>query len=381
MELVEEFMDAYNEQLEYYERIRSFEEGTMRPPLRSSRDSFSSGPPTPPRHSRAFSSLLGSNGGLYASLASTSSSFQQGNSSIQPPSPTRSTRTFVTNTPIPITKQSRWWQGWIALGIVLLANIAGIISGHGAALTVLSLPVLLFLSDCFNQTDAEDEATRKCALEGFAKGAVLGPLVLAVAETVGGVVLAILCFGKSSFESIFEAARENLNDEPASFSTRLFREASTQRPYGALVFALLSSMLVAGLSEEALKMAIGARQVLRYRAHRRTLNPVMVMTGVGLGLAYAEGVMAVSSQSGLVAVRLACERLLTSFPVHVFCAMWTAKRAGTAVTWVGALLPAALLHGVFDFGIIICSNYFTQYVGWGWSMSMAALTTFIGRNA
>lgn len=282
-----------------------------------------------------------------------------------------------TNTPLSSLKRTRWWHGWIALIVIIAINAIGLGMGHGPALTILSLPVLLFLNEGFQQTEDQD-ATRKCALEAFAKGAVLGPPVLALAETVGGVVLALICFGRSSFESIVNSAAENAMDQPFSFSTRLFREASVQDPVGAAAFALFSSLLVAGLCEEAFKMGIAAWQVLRFRAHKKTLNPVVVMAGVGLGLAYSESVVAVASLNGTAAARVASERVLTSFPVHIFCAVWTAKRASTAISWIGALLPAAISHGLFDFGLIICSNFSTRLVGLGWSFTAAAATTLVG---
>jgi len=288
-----------------------------------------------------------------------------------------------TNTPIVPVKQGRWIQGWAALLLVLTINFLGFFLNHGPAMTILSLPVLLFLNEGFQQNTIDQDPTRRCAIEGFAKGAIFGPPVLALAETVGGVVLALLCFGQKSFESIVSSAAEGMNPElpSVSFSTRLFREAASQDPLAAAAFACLSSLLVAGLAEEAFKMGIGAWQVLKFRQHKRTLNPVVVMAGVGLGLAYAESIMAVFSLRGTPAARLASERVITSFPVHVFCAVWTAKRASRLDSWIGALFPSALTHGLFDFGIILCSNYLTRAASLGWSFTAAAATTMAGMNS
>jgi len=285
-----------------------------------------------------------------------------------------------TNTPIAALKQGRWWQGWAVLCTLLLVNFTGFFIQHGPALTILSLPVLLFLNEGFQQSSIDQEATRRCAIEGFVKGAVFGPPILALAETIGGIVLALVCFGQNSFENIVSSASEvsPFGQASSSFSTRLFREAAAQDPVGAAAFAFLSSLLVAGLSEEAFKMGVGVLQVLKFRQHKRTLNPVVVMAGVGLGLAYAESIVAVSGLKGTIAARLASERVLTSFPIHIACAVWTAKRASRLDSWIGALLPSALTHGLFDFGIIICSNYLTRVASLGWSFTAAAATTMAG---
>ena len=286
---------------------------------------------------------------------------------------------FLTNTPLPLAKKTRWYQGWAALFVVIALNFAALLANRGPAIAILSLPVLLFLNEGFQQTHPDQDATRRCAVEGFAKGAILGPPVLALAEMVVGIILALFCFGQTAFENIVNSASQVATDQhPISFSTRLFREATTQDPAAAAVFAFLSSLLVAGLCEEAFKMGLGAWQVSRYRMHKRTLNPVIVMLGVGLGLAYAESIVAVSGLRGTVAARLASERVLTSFPIHVACAVWSAKRAGRLNSWIGALLPSALFHGLFDFGIIICSNYLTRLASLGWSFTAAAATTMAG---
>jgi hypothetical protein len=289
---------------------------------------------------------------------------------------------FLTNTPIPLVKKTRWYQGWAALLVIVTLNAIGCFINRGPALAILSMPVMLFLNEGFQQTHPDQDATRRCAIEGFAKGAILGPPVLALAEMVGGVVLALVCFGQTAFENIVNSASQVASDQlPSSFSTRLFREATTQDPVGAAVFALLSSLLVAGLSEEAFKMGIGAWQVSRYRSHKRTLNPIIVMLGVGLGLAYAESMVAISGLRGTSAARLASERVLTSFPIHVACAVWSAKRASRVDSWIGALLPSALVHGLFDFGIILCSNYLTRVASLGWSFTAAAATTMAGMKS
>lgn len=281
----------------------------------------------------------------------------------------------ITNAPVTLNK-SRWWQGRLALAIILGVNVFGWVH-HGPALTIISLPVLLFLNEGFQQTDPDQEATRKCSLEGFAKGALLGPPLLALAEAVGGVILALMCFGKTSFESIVNTATTSVADQ-SSFSTRLFREASSQDPVGAAAFAFLSSLLVAGFCEEAFKMSVGAWQVLKFRAHKKTLNPIVVMAGVGLGLAYAESAVAVLAFDGTAAARIASERVLTAFPIHVFCAVWTAKRAGTSVSYIDALIPASVAHGIFDFGLIICLNFSTKLMSLGWSFTASATTAFMG---
>lgn len=262
------------------------------------------------------------------------------------------------------------------LGFMFVLNVAGYAIMRGPAVSAISVPVMFFLTEGFNQHD--QDATRRCALEGFVLGAVLGLPVLGVAEAVGGVVLALLCFGQAGFESIVSTAADPSAQAMASFSTRLFREAAVQDPWGALLFAFLSSMLVAGLSEEAFKMGVGASQVLKYRQHKRTLNPVVVMGGVGLGLAFAESMWAISGLRGSTATMLACERVLTSFPIHIFCAIWTARRANTHTSWFLTLLAPAATHGFFDFGIIVCSNYFTRVESLSWSFTAAAATTMAG---
>lgn len=286
--------------------------------------------------------------------------------------------TSFTNTPVSSLQKARWWPGWACVLALVLGNVYGFASGHGPALSILSLPVLIFLYEGFQQCQWEQLATRNCAVEAFAKGALLGPPILAVAEAVGGVLLALVCFGRDMFEAIVVSATENPMGQPFTFSTRLFREALRMDPAGAMAFALLSSLIIVGLCEEAFKIGIGAWQVTRYKPHKRTLNPVIVMAGVGLGLAYSESIVAVSSLSGTSAAKVAAERVLTSFPVHVACAVWTAKRASWSMTWLGALFPAALSHGVFDFGIIMATNFSTRIMGLGWSFAAAAMTSFAG---
>ena len=173
--------------------------------------------------------------------------------------PTNLSSTSFTNTPISSLTRTIWWQGWFCLFVITVGNCIGFFTGHGPAMTILSMPVLMFLNEGFQQKEPE-EATRKCALEAFGKGALLGPPVLALAEAVGGVILALACFGQRVFESIITLAAENAADHPFSLSTRLFREASRQDPVAAAAFALLSSFLSAGLCEEAFKMGIGAWQ-------------------------------------------------------------------------------------------------------------------------
>lgn len=250
--------------------------------------------------------------------------------------------------------------------------------GHGPALSVLSLPVLLFLYEGFKQSDMD--YTRKCALDGFAKGVLMGPPLLGVAELFGGVLLAILCFGKSAFERIVNAATVSPSTS-SSFSVRLFREACQHDPWRATLFALLSCVLVVGLCEEVFKMGIGAWQMVKFRQHKNTLNPVVVMAAVGLGLAYSESLLAVSSLSGTSATMVASERVLTSFPIHVFCAVWTAKRGSNLSSWFLALLPAALAHGLYDFGLIQCVFYSNRFTSLTWSFATASLTSLVGSRA
>lgn len=298
--------------------------------------------------------------------------------------------TFYTNTPV---RPERWWQGYVCLACLLFVTVCGLPSGHAPALAILSLPVLVFVNEGFQQTsdNANDEeeknATRKCALEAFAKGLLLGPPILALAEAVLGLLLAVICFGQQEVEQIVREVTQQPSAFAGTLSTRLYREAALQDPVGACVFALFSSMLVAGVCEEGFKMGIGAWQMLRYRQYKRTLQPNMVMAGAGLGLAYSESVLAICTLtlSPRSIALVAAERVLTCFPIHVFCAVWTARRASTRKheqSWFQALLPSAITHGLYDFGLILCSNYASsRFVGLGWGLCSALATSAAGLRA
>jgi RsiW-degrading membrane proteinase PrsW (M82 family) len=293
--------------------------------------------------------------------------------------------TFLTNTPL-ASLTERWTQGYLCLFCLFFCILLGLPSGHAPALFVLCIPVFIFLNEGFQNPDVSQEsATRKSALEAFAKAVLFGPPLLALAEALAGFGLALICFGPSSLEHIFSLSLTS--QRGTSFSMRLFREAHLEDPVGACIFALLSSLLVAGLCEESFKMGIGAWQVLRYKQHKKTLQPNVIMAGCGLGLAFAESVLCITSlalgQHGIALV--ASERVLTCFPIHVFCAVWTAKRAAnpqTSSSWIRAVMPSALVHGLYDFGIILCSNYsISRSVGLSWGFLSALFTTVSGIRA
>ncbi|KAH9252217.1 hypothetical protein BASA81_009819 [Batrachochytrium salamandrivorans] len=288
--------------------------------------------------------------------------------------------------------KTRWVQGYICLGCLVVVVLLGVPTGHAPGLFILALPVLVFLNEGFQNPDPNNEdATRRCAMEAFGKGLLLGPPLLACAECVLGVLLALVCFGADEFQRIvWEASKQHPSGSaPGTLSTRLYREAAQTDPWAAGVFALLTSLLIAGGCEEGFKMCIGAWQMLVHKQHKRTLQPNLVLAAAGLGLAYSESVLAIISCSATSSQRsialVAAERVLTCFPIHIFCAVWTARRASSthsAKSWFAALLPSAIAHGLYDFGLLICSNYAsTRFIGLGWGMCSAFATTVAGIRA
>lgn len=285
--------------------------------------------------------------------------------------------TFLTNSPI-LPKRPRWIQGWFVFGAITLINVVATYLQRSPGSVLLSIPVLWALNKGFQQ---EHDATRRCALEGFIKAALFGPAILGFIQFVGGILLGLICFGQTGFENVWEAAQTyNEVENHDSFSKRLFDEANAQYPIGATLFAFTSSMIVAGFSEEAFKLALGALLVSKYKAHRRVLQPIEVVAGVGLGLAYSESMLAISGLRGVEAFSLAAERLWTTFPIHVFCAVWSARRATKETSYLSCVLPSSIFHGMFDFGIIICTSFATKHLTLLWSFLAAGFTTIAGLN-
>ena len=150
--------------------------------------------------------------------------------------------------------------------------------------------------------------------------------------------------------------------------------------------AVLKAFCVAGLIEEAAKLALAYYLIRPHYLARTSRDIVLGVATVALGFALIENIGYVTDAEGQ-RLSTALLRAAMSVPGHVFTGLVlglgvarTEKRSGFDRFWrlmAGALIPAALLHGLFDLPVFLSAHappYSVQVIDLANRFSMAAPT-------
>ena len=253
----------------------------------------------------------------------------------------------------------------------------------GAAALILTIPLLCWLMEArrLGRTDAVT------AVSCLVWGALVGPL-LALAEMLFGIALALSCFGQDTTMMMLRSASSPGASAatttttttttkpafsvtipytpPATFSERLFREI--RYTHSSMLFSVVYSLVMAGFVEEMFKMAVSLHSpahVPRSSRPRSQRAYAVIVSGVGLGLAFAESALASTNLAPGAATRYAAERVLTAFPIHAACGAlsglrWhhfhVVERRMVVTALLLALAPSSAMHGVYDLGLILLTQ-------------------------
>lgn len=237
----------------------------------------------------------------------------------------------------------------VAIGVVC-ALLGSTNSGASVVLVVMGIvpPVLVLRHLVRKHPRAVDKDT---TLRVFFTTFLPGSLLATVVQLVMMGALAAMCFS----DQLDSIQKQLLENEDA------VQKLQVNRAFG--LCAYLCGMAFVALTEEVVKLG-----AVRWRAGWcgcRLVQPslaspyaiVVYMTASAMGFSTMENLCFTCFLDVPLLARLliGLARLLMALPLHTCCALFTAERLihrellREPVSWAGVLLPAFLVHGIYDF--------------------------------